>query len=396
MVESVRSQLVASPPIVDHRSIADLSRQLRDLHASPDGFLVHAGDCAETLASCIRERVDRDISFLHDLATIVDASIIIGRICGQFAKPRSSPVETHAVHGEIPVYRGDIINGVNVESRSADPSRMLDAYIACAGIIHQFQHPDRNVYVSHECLLLPYEASLVRQVGDLWYLTSAHFVWIGDRTRDLDGAHIEFCRGLANPIGIKIGPSSVPSEVRRCIERLNPDNVPGRITVITRFGSGSVRSKLPSLIHALNGLAVVWQCDPMHGNTVQRGPVKTRDVAVIKDEITDTVNVHREMGSRLHGIHLEATGSDVTECMGAGVDHNSLHLRYESACDPRLNPDQAREVLQHLALLLASTSPELKPCDRSESSRQTTACDVTDIFPPSPPFSSDEEGGPAW
>lgn len=383
-VQAMTQELTRKCGIVSIESIRKLSDRLASVFETSGEFLLHAGDCAETFESCTRERVNRDLDFLHTSAQSVPAkTVCIGRICGQFAKPRSAPTECHPEHGHVPVYRGDLVNTTHASARVSEPNRMLTAYEKCKATIATVEASP--IFTSHECLLLPYESGLVRLHNDQYFLTSAHFVWIGDRTRDLHGAHIEFCRGISNPLGIKVGPSSDPAEIRKCIERLDPGNIPGRITVITRLGASNVRTQLPQLIDHLRGLKVLWQCDPMHGNTVQRGSRKTRYVDNILDEISDTVLVHNQMDSRLHGLHLEATGEDVTECIGTGVQESGLHLRYTSACDPRLNPAQTKEVIEHLsALLFSKDTPSL-----SDSSGLTTAGDTSHLSPSG--RSSDQE-----
>lgn len=383
-VHAMTQELTRKCGIVSIESIRKLNDRLASVFETSGQFILHAGDCAETFESFTRERIQRDLDFLYKSAQSVPArTVCIGRICGQFAKPRSAAIECHPQHGHIPVYRGDLVNTTHANARASEPSRMLAAYEKCKTTIATVEKSP--IFTSHECLLLPYESGLVRIQNDQYFLTSAHFVWIGDRTRDLDGAHIEFCRGISNPLGIKVGPSSDPAEIRKCVERLDPGNVPGRITVITRLGASNVRTKLPPLIENLRGRNVLWQSDPMHGNTVQRGSRKTRYVSTILDEISDTVLIHRQMDSRLHGLHLEATGEDVTECIGTGVEEAGLHLRYTSACDPRLNPAQTKAVIEHLsALIFSKDTPSL-----SDSSSNTTAGDPSHLSPSGE--SSDQE-----
>lgn len=366
------TKLKHRPGLACLKSIQQLREALRKVYESEDEVLIHAGDCAETFDSCFPSRVSRDASFISSLG----GSVTIGRLCGQFAKPRSQAIEVHLKHGEIPVFRGDIINGYCPSERSADPARLERAYSLSSAMYEVVvkYHPD--VFISHECLLLPYEEALIRRcsVSNQAFASSAHFIWIGDRTRDLHGAHIEFCRGLANPIGIKVGPTSDALEIRECVKRLNPENTPGKLTIITRYGQGKVLSHLPQLIEQLHGLNVLYQCDPMHGNTVvlETGK-KTRFVDAIKAEIAEVISAHRTMGSRVHGLHLEATGDDVTECMGVDVSDFSLP-RYRSVCDPRLNPMQTRHVVDFFHDLSAKSSPKavlpLSPC---LASRLTTA-----------------------
>ena len=366
-VESVVSDLRGCLGVVDPVEIDSLVEQLGRVILE-GGFLLHAGDCAETFVSCTRERVLQDCAFLEEVSSIVDANFVLGRICGQFGKPRSNPFE-----GVLPVFRGDIINGLN--DRSPDPNRMLTA-LNCSR--QMYQHvPRGSLYTSHECLLLPYESALVR-CHNAFYNTSAHFLWIGDRTRELDGAHVEFCRGIANPVGIKVGPSANWVEILEIVDRLNPKNIPGKITIITRFGAACAE-KLPQLIETMRGRHIVWQCDPMHGNTVQIGMVKTRYLHAIMDEIEATLIAHQACDSRLHGIHLETTGtSGVTECVGGNVGKDDLHKMYLSACDPRLNPDQTRQVLHFLAAMRLKRQLSSPSTEEPNSSRSLTGSSFSD------------------
>lgn len=366
IVESIKQ----SPGIVNNESIERLRVSLERVFESETEVLIHAGDCAETFASCQADRVRRDASFISSLG----GSVSIGRLCGQFAKPRSSPVEVHPEQGELPVFRGDIINGHGPSMRDHDPQRLAQAYQLSSTMYKSMSDSHSEVYISHECLLLEYEEALVRgQLSDNYtYSSSAHFLWIGDRTRDLGGAHIEFCRGLSNPIGIKVGPTSVPSEIRESVIRLNPDNIKGKVTIITRYGHGNVRSHLPQLIDQLRGLNVLYQCDPMHGNTVVlESGKKTRYVDTIKAEIAEVVATHRRMGSRVHGLHLEATAEDVTECIGVDVSELSSE-RYRSVCDPRLNPLQTKHVVAFFYQVIAQDSIKA-PASPCLTSRLTTA-----------------------
>ena len=352
LVDQVVSQLSSTgQPIVDPKDIDLLLYKLGDVYESENEVLFHGGDCAETFESCNSKRVERDVVFLNSMSLIISSQVTIGRICGQFGKPRSCHFES----GGIPVFRGDIINSVSDRNHCA--LNMLTAHQLMLDMVKYTE----SIYISHECLLLPFESSLVRNE----YATSAHFLWIGDRTRQLNGAHVEFCRGIKNPIGIKVGPISDPEEIREIVLRVNPENIAGKVTVITRYGSGNVEQHLKRLIQKLKGLKVLWQCDPMHGNTVVRNGWKTREIDDIKHEIFETVQVHRAEGSRLHGIHLEATGADVIECV-QDSNEEVVGDKYESVCDPRLNPEQTRDVLEFLKSTL--TKNETSRC----SSRTTT------------------------
>jgi len=342
-------------------------------------IILHAGDCAETFESCYRDRILRDVNFLLSMGVIINSPLVIGRICGQFGKPRSNHVEIHPDSGEIPVFRGDIINGHT--DRQHEPKRMIEAHALSKSMYTHLMDTTSNhrsfpkIFTSHECLLLSYESRLVRQRGEYAYCTSAHFLWIGDRTRSIDGAHVEFCRGIRNPIGLKVSATADPNEIAEIVVRLNPHKIPGKISIITRFGAG--KNGLGYLFSALANAGyahlVLWQCDPMHGNTIQVGRYKTRRIDDIKQEIHETVLSHRKNGTRLHGIHLETTGADVTECIGSGVTVDDLGDRYETACDPRLNPKQTCAVLQYLNQLIDDQNLDFsKTCVMTSPSRQTT------------------------
>jgi len=332
----------------------------------------------------------------------------LGRIAGQFAKPRSAPTEVQNGE-ELPSYRGDIINGIEFteEARVPDPQRMLMAYRQSAATLnllrafaqggyanldhvhrwnlgfvkdspagHRYQElaghiaeslrfmracgltPERtpelrttSLYTSHEALMLGYEQAMTRvdsTSGD-WYATSGHFLWVGDRTRSLDQAHIEFLRGIKNPVGAKCGPSLAPDELLRLIDALSPANEPGRLTLICRFGADKVAKLLPPLIRAVEreGKSVVWTCDPMHGNTIKAaGGYKTRPFDLIMREVEAYFDIHRSEGSHAGGVHVEMTGQNVTECVGGSkaVTETDLSDRYHTHCDPRLNADQSLEL----------------------------------------------------
>jgi 3-deoxy-7-phosphoheptulonate synthase len=340
----------------------------------------------------------------------------VGRIAGQFAKPRSSPVEK--IGGvELPSYRGDIVNDIafTAQARTPDPQRQLMAYrqsaatlnllrafatggFANLGSVHQWMlgflkdsqqsrrykeladrisdalnfmracgldlesHPElraTDIYTSHEALLLGYEQAFTRvdsTTGD-WYATSGHMIWIGDRTRQLDHGHVEYFRGIKNPIGLKCGPSLKPDELLKLIDVLNPDNEPGRLTLINRFGSDRVADHLPQLIRAVKreGHAVVWSCDPMHGNTITSTTgYKTRPFDRILSEVKSFFTIHASEGTHAGGVHLEMTGQDVTECIGGAraITDEDLNDRYHTVCDPRLNAEQSIDMAFLIAELL--------------------------------------------
>ena len=413
----VEAKLATFPPLVFAGEARQLKKELAGV-ATGNGFLLQGGDCAE---SFLEHRADNIRDFFRvflQMAVVLTFAggcpvVKVGRLAGQFAKPRSSPVEKHG-EVELPSYRGDIINGseFTAEARKPDPQRQLQAYRQAAATLnlirafamggyadlervhqwtlgfvkdspqsHRYQElADRisetlvfmracgitsentpqlrttNVYTSHEALLLGFEQALTRldSTSGEWYATSGHMVWIGDRTRQPDHAHVEFCRGIRNPIGVKCGPSLEPDELLRLIDILDPKNEPGRLTLICRFGADKVESHLPKLIRAVRreGRNVVWSCDPMHGNTITAASgYKTRPFDRILKEVELFFDVHRGEGTHAGGIHVEMTGQDVTECTGGAtaITEADLSDRYHTHCDPRLNADQALE----LAFLIA-------------------------------------------
>jgi 3-deoxy-7-phosphoheptulonate synthase len=419
-LDGVLKTLSGFPPLVfagEARALqADLGRV-----ATGEAFLLQAGDCAESFdsfsANSIRERLRVVLQMAVVLTYSAGVPVVkVGRIAGQFAKPRSSATET--VDGvELPSFRGHIVNDVafSAAARQADPQRLLQAYhqsastlnllraftkggFADLGRVHQWNQEfvatssegtryeelardidralrfmaacgvstatvptlhETSMYTSHEALLLGYEEALTREdslTGE-YYDCSAHMVWIGERTRELDGAHVEFFRGIRNPIGCKIGPSVTSDEVVSLCEALNPDRIPGRLTLITRMGVGKVESILPPLLAAVRDAdhPVVWACDPMHGNTVTSSTGrKTRRFDDILGEIAGFFSAHRAEGTWPGGVHVELTGDDVTECLG-GADQLSddhLDLRYETMCDPRLNGRQSLDLAFRVAELL--------------------------------------------
>ncbi|KAK4227239.1 putative phospho-2-dehydro-3-deoxyheptonate aldolase [Podospora fimiseda] len=417
------AELKKLPPIVHPREIIKLKEHLRDV-AQGKAFLLQGGDCAELFDYCQQDAIESKIKLLLQMSLVLiwgaDKRVVrIGRMAGQYAKPRSSPMET--VDGkQVPSFRGDILNGFHLDERELDPARLVKAYhhssatlnyIRAAissgiadlhrpldwGLGHvrdpelkakyqeavnfltdmlRFMHTigaDKtekldtvDLFTSHEGLLLEYEQSLTRLLDDPtafphgskkeYYDTSAHFLWIGDRTRQIDHGHVEFFRGIANPLGVKIGPTTPTSDLLELLRTLNPDREPGKITLITRYGAGKVADLLPAHIRAVEDSeykqTVVWQCDPMHGNTQSvSGGIKTRRFSDIFSELQQTLRIHKEQGSYLGGVHLELTGDAVTECMGGseGLAEDDLSTNYTSFCDPRLNEKQALE----LAFLIA-------------------------------------------
>lgn len=343
-------------------SIADSARLGAEIArvAAGEAFILQGGDCAESFGEISAESVGATLALFEAMSARIggglDLPIVkIARIAGQFAKPRTSEVETRGTVS-LPTYRGDIINGpaFDVASRTPDPERMLRAH-------NESLHAARVVaghgtYTSHEALLLHYEQALTRRDdGGRWWSVSGHSLWLGDRTRQRHGAHVEFLRGIANPIGVKIGPDVEADELLRLCEMLDRDNRPGRLMLIGRFGASRVAERLPRLMRATNaaGLQAVWMSDPMHGNTLQRGGIKFRRVEDILGEIRDFFGI--AMAEQVHpgGVHLEMSAHDVTECIGgrgpSSIDE--LGRNYLSACDPRLNHDQAIDVASEIARL---------------------------------------------
>jgi len=412
----VLSRLEQRPPLVAAGEVDRLSAALADA-AHGRRFVLHGGDCAETFASCTEGALCSKLEVLLQMSLVLTYAmrrpvVRIGRIAGQYAKPRSSATERVGSQ-ELPSYRGDIINGPELtpEARRADPQRLLDAYGHAAASLNYLRalieggfadlhHPQRwasellsksprraayerttqgivdaielmegigasseaalrrvELYTSHEALLLPWEEALTRHVDARAYNLSAHMLWLGYRTAKLEGAHVEYLRGVQNPIGIKVGPGTDPAGLCALLARLDPERRPGRITLISRMGEGAAPRALPVLIRAVadSGQPVLWSCDPMHGNTESaEGGKKTRRVERIFAELEQTFATHASHGSRLGGVHFEMTGEAVTECLGGSleVSEADLALNYETACDPRLNGNQALEMAFRIAELL--------------------------------------------
>lgn len=416
-LEEVEEQLRSFPPLVFAGEARDLRSQLGEV-AQGRAFLLQGGDCAESFAEFHPDNIRDTFRVLLQMAVALTFAgscpvVKVGRMAGQFAKPRSSATETQG-GVELDSYKGDIINAMEFEEtgRTPDPQRLLKAYsqsAATLNLIRAFAQggfadlqrvhgwnqgfiadsragsrykdlADRisetlefmaacgisgdntpslrqtEFFTSHEALLLGYEQTMTRvdsTSGD-WYDTSAHLLWIGDRTRQVDGAHVEFMRGIKNPIACKVGPSMEIDGLLALIDKLNPDNDPGRLTLICRMGADLVEEKLPPLVRAVEGegRTVVWSCDPMHGNTIKADSgFKTRPFDRILLEVQRFFAVHQAEGSYAGGIHLEMTGQDVTECLGGAqeISDQTLADRYHTHCDPRLNGSQALE----LAFLIA-------------------------------------------
>jgi 3-deoxy-7-phosphoheptulonate synthase len=415
-VAAVTREIARIPPLVFAGECDNLKDRLAAV-ARGEAFVLQGGDCAETFEGSTADAIRGKLRTLLQMAVILTYAasvpvVKIGRLAGQFAKPRSSATETRD-GTELPAYRGDAINGLEftAEARTLDPQRMLRAchysaatlnlcraftqggyadlrqvhawntdfvaaspagqrYEALAAEIDRaltFMHAGgtdpaafRTVefYSSHEALLLEYERAMTRidsRTG-LPYDTSAHFPWIGERTRALDGAHVEFFRHVRNPVGVKLGPSTTPQDALALVEALNPGNEPGRLTFITRMGASRIRSGLPPVVEKVtaSGAQVAWVCDPMHGNTTEApGGRKTRHVEDVLAEVTGFFEVHRALGTHPGGIHIEFTGDDVTECLGGSHDltEDDLTDRYETACDPRLNRGQSLDLAFRVAEL---------------------------------------------
>jgi len=332
------------------------------------GFLVQGGDCAESFAEFSPENIAGNVRLIEAMAErLAEASglpvVRIGRMAGQFAKPRSAAMESQG-GASLPAYRGDIVNHIafTAAGRSPDPERMFRAYAqAAATISHIERFAGSLLWTSHEALLLPFEQALVRRDPEsgLFYAGSAHFLWVGQRTAFEGSSHVEFVRGLANPIGIKCGPGLAPDALLRLLDRIDPQSLPGRITLIARMGAGGVGGLLPPLMDAVkaSGRPVLWACDPMHGNTLRTAAgTKTRPLEAIFAELEAFFAI---AGPRAGGVHLEMTGRNVTECTGGGTRLTEADLadRYHTHCDPRLNADQAMELAELVARELAGRIP---------------------------------------
>ena len=407
------------PPLVFAGEARKLKKALAAV-ANGEGFLLQGGDCAESFAEHGADNIRDFFRVFLQMAVVLTFAgaqpvVKVGRIAGQFAKPRSSPTEEK--DGVVlDSYRGDIINGIEFSqvSRTPDPARQEMAYRQSAATlnllrafaqggyanlenVHKWMvsfisdspqaeryralanritetmdfmraigitadtHPslrETDFYTSHEALLLGYEEALTRidSTSGEWYATSGHMIWIGDRTRQPDHAHVEYARGVKNPLGLKCGPSLEPDTLVRLIDILNPQNEPGRLTLIARFGAEKVADHLPKLVRAVEkeGRKVVWSCDPMHGNTISLNGYKTRPFDRILSEVQTFFEVHRAEGTHPGGIHIEMTGKNVTECTGGAraISADDLSNRYHTHCDPRLNADQALELAFLVAELL--------------------------------------------
>src|SRR5450432_142756 len=419
-LSEVEKQLATFPPLVFAGEARNLTKALGRV-AAGHAFLLQGGDCAESFAEHGANNIRDYFRVFLQMAIVLTYAgalpvVKIGRIAGQFAKPRSSPIET--IDGvELPSYRGDIVNDIafTAQARTPDPRRQIEAYRQSAATlnllrafakggyasvdnVHQWMLEsvkdspqskrytdlaDRisqaldfmracglnfsfvsslattDIYTSHEALLLGYEQAFTRidSTSGAHYATSGHMIWIGDRTRQLDHGHVEYFRGIKNPIGLKCGPSLKPDELLKLIDILNPDNEPGRLTLINRFGSDKVGDHLAPLIRAVKreGRVVVWSCDPMHGNTItSTSGYKTRPFDRVLSEVKSFFAIHQAEGTHAGGVHLEMTGQDVTECIGGAraITDEDLNDRYHTVCDPRLNAEQSIDMAFLIAELL--------------------------------------------
>ncbi|MFE9631909.1 3-deoxy-7-phosphoheptulonate synthase [Streptomyces sp. NPDC006463] len=381
-VDDVTRRLAGYLPLVLPAECDRLRARLAAV-ARGEVFLLQGGDCAETFDALSAESVAAKLDTLFSMAGSLTAGtrlpvVVLGRIAGQFAKPRSQPTE---VRGGVtlPAYRGDAVNGLEFSAalRTPNPYRMLRMYGASAATLNSIRAlsaagPDpREFSVSHEALLLDYEQPLTRldpRTGSR-YAGSGHLLWAGERTRQPDGAHIGYLAGIANPVAVKLGPRATAAEAVELARRLDPDRVPGRLTFVVRMGAQRVRELLPDLVDRVTaaGARVGWVCDPMHGNTYTApSGHKTRAFGDIVDEVAGFFEVHRSLGTHAGGIHVEMTGEDVTECVGGsgGPAVRDLPLRYSSACDPRLSRDQSLE-LAALTARIVGISPIAARPDRA-------------------------------
>ena len=364
---AVRAILEHLPPVTAVADVNLLRARLSQV-ARGEAFVLHGGDCAETFADNTKPHIAGLVSALHRMAAVLSASmgipiVTIARLAGQYAKPRSAAIDAAG----LPVYRGDIVNSsvATLAARTPNPSRMLWAYAHARSTMNLLENLlATGLFVSHEALLLDYERALLREHRDggkrKLYGLSSHFLWVGERTRQIDGTHIAFAEKLENPIGLKIGPTTSPALAARYVERLDPNGEPGHLTLISRMGYQQVRDILPPIVEKVtaSGHQVVWQCDPMHGNTMNLPDGrKTRRFEHIIDELCGFFEVHSDLGTHAGGVHLEMTGDDVTECLGGaqGISVRDLANRYETACDPRLNGHQALELARGLTRVRSNT-----------------------------------------
>lgn len=420
-LESAVRELRSFPPLVFAGECDSLKAKVASA-AKGEAFWLQGGDCAETFVAASADSIRNRIKTILQMAAVLQYGsglpvIKVGRMAGQYAKPRSKDTETRD-GVTLPAYRGDAVNDLEFTqaARTPDPNRLVKVYNTSAATLNlvraftnggfadlrqvhswnqgfvrdssageRYEQMAREIgralaflrsagadpaefrtvdlYSSHEALILEYERALTRidSRTQLPYNVSGHFVWIGERTRQLDGAHVDFMSRIRNPIGVKLGPSSSVDDALALIDKLDPDREPGRLTFITRMGAGKIREALPNLVEKVtaSGAQVLWVCDPMHGNTYEApSGYKTRKFDDVMDEIAGFFEVHKGLGTHPGGIHVELTGDDVTECVGGGehISHDDLATRYESACDPRLNHTQSLEVSFLVAEMLRDRS----------------------------------------
>jgi 3-deoxy-7-phosphoheptulonate synthase len=343
--------------VVDSTDILLFSQDMKEV-AKNRKFLFHIGDCAELFENCNTEYLDLQLKLFTDAAEVLESGLrksvcVVGRIAGQYAKPRSERMERYGSN-ELLSYYGDIINSCRNTKidRLPDPDRMMIAYSYSKKTfeyINQWeQRYQRKIYISHEALLLPYEQAFTKKYGDKWYNTSCHFPWIGMRTAFAESLHIEYIRGIQNPIAIKLGPNISVNDILEITNILNPTNIPGKLTFIYRFGVTLIEQKLAALINAIKktNMNVILCCDPMHGNTKKNNNgIKIRKVSDIIEELKIAINLHKKLEVSLGGIHLEACGSDIYECV---EDKDIKPQKYKTKVDPRLNYSQTMKVLQEV------------------------------------------------
>lgn len=348
----VLEQLRGFAALINAAQIDQLTQELA--YASQgERWVLQAGDCAELFSDCSLERVQRQVKLLQDMQHILAKGlkkpvVLVGRIAGQYAKPRTFLQETY--NGmTLPSYRGDLVNSpeFHLAARTPDPKRLLQGYTCAAATLHHLsQCTNKPIFTSHEALHLWYEQALTRQVGKRWYNLAAHYPWIGMRTNSLQHAHIEYIRGIANPIAVKIGPATTPEYLTRLVEVLNPARQPGRLTLVHRLGVRAIAKQLPILLQTAQRLQqpITWLIDPMHGNTrfTQYG-FKTRDFSTIHLELEYAFAIHRKYGVPLAGVHLELSADEIAECVDArlGITEENLSKAYRSPVDPRLNSQQS-------------------------------------------------------
>ena len=357
---AVEERLRAASPVVKLHEIETLRSALAEV-TNGRAFLLQGGDCAENFDDAIAQRVSRLADLFDRMAAGIEADagrnvVRLARIAGQFAKPRSAPIETRG-RVRLPAYRGDIINaqGFSSGERAADPQRMVQAHLQSVGTAATLRAAREGmspIWTSHEALLLHYEEALTRRGDDgRWWASSGHLLWLGDRTRDVDGAHVAYLSGIANPVGVKCGPTMTGDELAALADRLDPENRAGKLVMIVRLGAEAVEARLPELLRAGAGRHLAWIVDPMHGNTVVEGGRKVRHFDAILAETRAFMRICRAEGVAPGGVHLEMSPDPVTECIGGGGPETleALDRAYRTACDPRLNGGQAMALVEAMA-----------------------------------------------